>query len=133
MKKIAFLILVGIISASNVIGQTKTVKELKVEVLKNLYFTSNSLNEVCKTTNNQDCRLALLSDAETFYKEFDIAYQKLKVNLTKDLTDQFDLIINVYSQVAKTESFQYFAEPSTVTAIVMVQAKIEKVTELLLK
>ena len=43
MKKIAFLILVGIISASNVIGQTKTVKELKVEVLKNLYFTSNSL------------------------------------------------------------------------------------------
>jgi len=134
MKQISILLLVVIFSifGQNANAQTDN-SELKLTIIKSLVKTDVYLTEASNSVYDNLCRIEFHKKAINSYKEFEKAYAKLKPNLSTDVNESLSGTINVYSQVAKGESFKYLSDASTITALLICSASNDKVIKLLLK
>lgn len=134
MKQISILLLVAIFSiyGQNASAQTDN-SELKLTIIKSLVKTDVYLTEASNSVYDNMCRIEFHKKAINSYKEFETAYAKLKPNLSADINENLSGIINVYSQLAKSENFKYLSDASTITALLICSAKNDKVIKALTK
>jgi len=132
-SKLIFSLIIFIITQVSVFSQTNSEKENKRNFLINLIDTKTSLKYSSNTNNADNCRMNSLYDAENSYKKVVKLYNTLKPSLSVTIQEKFDLINNIYGQVAKTTSFQYLIDPSTITALAICEANIEIIVEELIK
>lgn len=131
-KTIGLTIILSLVTIFNIQAQTST-NETKRELIENLISTKSFLNFASNPQYKTETRLDAFNTAVDHYNQYKKAYEKLKATLPTDVKSQLDLVMNIYGQVCTNEGFQYLTDMNTVTAMTICSAKIEKVTETMLK
>lgn len=134
MKQISIFLMVTILSVSThtVNGQTAN-SESKSIIVKNLVKSDVYLTEASNSAYDNMCRLEFHKKAIESYLTFSNSYDNQKANLSTEINDKLEGIINVYSQLTNEENFKYLSDASTITALLICSANIDKVIELILE
>ncbi len=139
MKKIktiglALTMFLGILTSAQ--GQTTTTaptKETKRQLVENLIGARNFLAFASNSEFSEDTKSNAFKWAITYYTDYKKAYEKLKTTLPADTKTQLDGVMNVYGQICTQEGYKYLTDVNTATALAICFAKIEKITEGMLK
>ena len=133
--KISTLVLLLLLGIMESFGQTTEPKpiERKRMVLENIIATSTLLKIASNMENKVEARMVAHQSAINSYKIYTTNYEIIGTSLPEDARKQLDLVMNVYSQLCQQESFQYLLDGGSVTIIAMCAAKVEMVTELMIK
>lgn len=132
-QRSVFLLIAYFLIIPQIVSSQTTDAELKVIFVKSLIKTDIYLSEASNTAYDNMCRIEYHKKAIRSYKEFDRAYIKLKSNLAVELNDKLSGIINVYSQIAKDETFRHLSDASTITALSICSIKLDEVLKILMK
>lgn len=129
---LALIMFLGIISSAT--GQTTTpTKETKRQLVENLISTRNFLAFASNSEFGEDTKSNAFKWAIAYYTDYKKAYDKLKATLPAETKTQLDGVMNVYGQICTQEGYKYLADVNTATALAICFAKIEKITEGMLK
>ena len=132
MKQVKiFLLLIGFtIFTNNLFAQTEN-SENKATFISSLIKIDTYLTESSNIQYDNNCRIMFHEKAIDTYSDFEIAYEKIKPELSTEVKEQLIGVLNVYGQFAVKENFRYLSDGSAKTALAICSNSIKKITELM--